>query len=122
MTSIEFTVSAAELAAGTYVVTLGGEIDSYTAPELGRALEPLASKGAREIVVDLLDVPFIDSTALGILLRTSRRLRTDGGTLVLVTDDPRILRAFEISGLAAHFRFERSLADAVAGSLERACA
>jgi anti-sigma B factor antagonist len=118
----EFRVTAAELVADSYVVTVAGEADVYSSPELGRELDKLCTHGAREIIVDLLDVPFIDSTVLGVLLTTTRRLRVVGGELVLVTDDPRILRAFEITGLVGQFRFDRSLASAVERSLERAYA
>ena len=67
-------------------------------------------------------MPFIDSTILGVLLKASRRARDEGGTLVLVSDDPRITRAFEITGLLGQFTFERSLAAAVERSLERSFA
>ena len=120
MGSVDFKVSSAELAAGSYVVTVGGDADPSAVPTLSRELARLVDDGAREIVVDLLDVPFIDSTVLGVLLRMSRRLRADGGEFVLVSDDPRVLRAFEITGLAAQFRFEKTLAAAVERALGNA--
>lgn len=120
MSSVDFTVTSAELAADSYVVTLGGDADPYAAPTLERELVRLSDDGAREVVVDMLDVPFIDSTVLGVLLRLSRRVRADGGEFVLVSDDPRLLRAFEISGLSTNFRFEKTLAAAVERALENA--
>ena len=120
VSAVDFKVSCAELLPGSYVVTLGGDADPYAVPSLARELERLTDLGAREIVVDLLDVPFIDSTVLGVLLKTARRLRADGGDFVLVSDDPRVLRPFEITGLSAHFRFEKTLAAAVERALENA--
>lgn len=120
VSSVDFKVTCAELVPGAYVVTLGGDADPFAVPALTHELQRLADGGAREIVVDLLDVPFIDSTVLGVLLTTSRRLRADGGQFVLVTDDPRVLRAFEITGLATHFCFEPTLASAVDRALENA--
>ena len=115
----EFKLSTAELTDDAYVVTICGECDAYNAPQLDGELDRLLGDGAREIIVDLLDVPFIDSTVLGVLLKASRRARADGREVVLVSEDPRVLRVFEITGLLGHFRFERSLANAVERSLGR---
>jgi anti-anti-sigma factor len=64
-------------------------------------------------VVDLVEVGFIDSTALGLLLRFQPRFRGRGGDLVLVSDDRRVLRTLEITGLDRMFRIERRLGQAV---------
>ncbi len=95
------------------MVTLSGEADVLAAPHLRRHLDEIAAGGAGEVIVDLLRVPFLDSTILGVLLGAARRMRSAGGEVVLVSDDPRVLRTFEISGLVSSFRFERTLADAV---------
>jgi anti-sigma B factor antagonist len=110
---LTFRLSSAELTDDTFIVTVSGEADALAAPELQRQLDALAEDGARELIVDLLRVPFLDSTILGVLLRTARRVRADGGDVVLISDDPRVLRTFEISGLVSSFRFERSLNAAV---------
>ena len=106
-------MSSAELTDDAFIVTVSGEADAHAAPTLQRELDGLADDGARELIVDLLQVPFLDSTVLGVLLRSARRIRADGGDVVLVSDDPRLLRAFEISGLVSSFRFERTLHEAV---------
>jgi len=59
-------------------------------------------------------VSFIDSTVLGVLLSYHERLQNLGGELVIVTEDRRVLRTFEITGLDRIFAIERRLADAVA--------
>ena len=115
----QFRLSTAELVEGAYVVTISGEADVASAPQLSEELERLVGDGAHEVIVDLLDVPFVDSTVLGVLLKVSRRARAEGGEVVLVSDDPRVLRVFEITGLTSQFTFERSLARAVERSLER---
>ena len=73
-------------------MTVGGEADIHGAPQLSEELQRLAGDGWREIIVDPTDEFFIDSTILGVLLKASRRARDEGGTLVLVSDDPRITR------------------------------
>jgi anti-anti-sigma factor len=110
---LTFRLSSAELTDDAFIVTVSGEADALAAPTLQRELDVLADDGARELIVDLLQVPFLDSTILGVLLRSARRMRADGGDVVLVSDHPRVLRTFEISGLVSSFRFERTLIGAV---------
>jgi anti-anti-sigma factor len=65
-------------------------------------------------VVDLGDVGFMDSTALRVLLKALPRFARRGGKLVLVTEDRRILRTLEITGLNMKFTVEPKLTDAIA--------
>ena len=116
--AIGFRVSTAALLDGRYVVTVRGEADALIAAELEREFDTLIGGATREVIVDMIDVPFVESTTLAVLLRMARRLRADDAKLVLVTDDPRVLRTFEISGLFPQFTFERTLSSAVERTLE----
>jgi len=95
------------------IVSLGGEVDAHTAPRLDEELAGAIEAGARRVVVDLAGTSFVDSTVLGVLLRTQRRLDGLEGRLVLVSDDPRILRVFELTGLDRQFQIERSLTETI---------
>jgi len=114
MSTLEFKISSAHLADDAYILSIGGEIDLFTAPQLEEHLAELTAAGARRIVVDLASAAFIDSTVLGVLLKTLARLEAGGGDLVLVSNDRRILKVFEITGLARVFRIEPTLTDGVA--------
>jgi anti-anti-sigma factor len=116
---LDFRLTTAELVDGTYVVTITGEADAADVESLSDELEEVLGEGASSLIVDLLEVPFIDSAVLGVLLRFSRRLRSGGGELVLVADDPRVLRTFEIAGLSAQFRFARTLTAAVEDAIQK---
>ncbi len=85
------------------VVAVAGEIDIFTAPQLREKLVELVDAGERLIVVDLLQVDFLDSTALGVLVGIHRRLSPEGGALKLVCTKPHILKMFRISGLDQTF-------------------
>jgi len=111
---LEFSVKTAELGGDAFIVTLTGEADLHTAPELDRALQGVLGLGGTAVAVDLGEVSFIDSTALGVLLRYQPRFGARGGDLVIVTQDRRVLRTFEITGLDKVFRIEQRLADGVA--------
>ena len=99
MSVIGFEIRTAKLTPGTYVVSVTGEIDAFTSPALEQELEWVLGDGASNAVVDLCDVGFLDSTALRVLLKVLPRFSKRGGKLVLVTEDRRVLRTFEITGL-----------------------
>jgi anti-sigma B factor antagonist len=113
MSALDLSITTAELGENAFVVTLAGEADLYTAPELERALEGVIALGATAVVLDLADVTFVDSTTLAILVRYNARFGSLGGDLVIVSDDRRVLRTFEITGLAKMFRIQDRLAEAV---------
>jgi anti-sigma B factor antagonist len=110
---LEFNVSTAGLGDNAFVVAAAGEADMYTAPALEQALEGVVGLGGTSAVVDLAEVSFIDSTVLSVLLRFRERFEELGGRLVLVTDDRRVLRTFEITGLDRIFTIERRLAEGI---------
>ena len=110
--------TTAQIGADAYVVSVSGELDIATAGRFAEEFERTAERNARRVIVDLVGLTFIDSVALGVLTEEARRLRASGGTCIVVSQDPRILRVFEITGLDRIFRIERSLAEAVEGVLE----
>jgi anti-sigma B factor antagonist len=114
MRTTEFQMSSATLGRGVQIVSLGGEVDVHTAPRLDEEIAGAIETGARRVVVDLAGTSFIDSTVVGVLLRAHQRLLGDEGQLVLVSDDPRILRVFQLTGLDRRFTIERSLMETIA--------
>lgn len=101
---------------GACVVSVAGELDLYTAPEFERQLLGAARKGAAALVVDLLECGFIDSTALGILIKANRCLNGSRTPLTLVIDDRNIRKVFEVMGLDRVFPIYGSRADALTGA------
>lgn len=110
--------TTAQIGADAYVVSVSGELDIATAGRFAEEFERTAERDARRVIVDLIGLTFIDSVALGVLTEEARRLRSVGGTCIVVSQDPRILRVFEITGLDRIFRIERSLAEAVEGVID----
>jgi anti-sigma B factor antagonist len=91
------------------VIAVGGEIDVATAPQLRECLHKAIAQGQATVVVDLLGVTFLDSTALGVLVGALKRCRELGGELHVVVTDFRIMKIFEITGLNKVFRIDDSL-------------
>jgi anti-sigma B factor antagonist len=100
---------------GVSVVSATGEIDIATAPPLRRQLEASIDRGPAVVVVDLLGVTFMDSTALGVLVGALKRTRAAGGALRIVVSDTRVLKVFEITGLTEVFSIFATVEDAVRG-------
>jgi anti-anti-sigma factor len=107
---IGFDIRTAQLTPSTYVVSVTGEIDAFTSPALGQELDWVLGDG----VVDLANVNFIDSMALRVLLKALPGFSRRGGKLVLVSEDRRVLRTLEITGLDMKFTVEPRLAEAIA--------
>ncbi len=96
------------------VISVVGEIDLATAPELRAVLDRVLDAGAASLIVDLSGTTFIDSTALGVLIGAWKRTQNEGRTMSVVASDPRILRVFEITGLTDLFPLHGSLDEAMA--------
>jgi anti-sigma B factor antagonist len=100
-----FHVGTEEVAEGTFVVAVDGELDLYTAPDLEAALLGALAAGGRRIAVDLALTTFIDSVALGTLVRAAKELRQEDGMLVVVCG-PDVGHFFEVAGLDRFFDLE----------------
>ena len=108
-----FNLSTARVGEGTYIVSVYGELDLHTVGRLEEELAAAVEHGAQRVVVDLAMVSFMDSTALGALVAAHKRLRLASGDLSIVSDDPRVVRVFQITGLDRTMRLRSSLTDAV---------
>ena len=114
MSTIEsFRVLTDELTPGVRAVSLVGEGDLYSAPHLDGALNDALADDPVVVVVDLAAATFIDSTILGVLVKSAKSARGRGCDFVVVCNDRRLQRIFEITGVRPLFRFERTIAEAV---------
>jgi len=84
-------------------VTVRGEIDVASAPALRNTLHAVCEEGVTSVTVDLRQVTFLDSSALGVLVGALRRCRERDSRFQLVVDSPRLRKIFEITGLNSVF-------------------
>ncbi|HSC74534.1 MAG TPA: STAS domain-containing protein [Gaiellaceae bacterium] len=94
------------------VVKLAGELDLYNAPRLRDALAEACKDAPSRVVVDLSEVEFIDSTALGVLIEARTRL-DNRRAFLLAAPGLETRRALEISGLDRHFTVHDSVSEAL---------
>ena len=87
---------------GAVVVSLAGELDLYNAEQVRSALLDACAREPELLVVDLGEVRFIDSTALGVLIEARSRMADRRG-FRLAAPGVETRRALEVSGLDQHF-------------------
>ena len=78
-----------------------GELDIATTPELEQALADATADGVEEIVLDLRELTFMDSTGLRALAQANTRADASGVALSIVRGPRQIERVLEISGLGS---------------------
>ncbi|HET6153839.1 MAG TPA: STAS domain-containing protein [Marmoricola sp.] len=88
---------------GTTLVSVGGEIDVYTAPKLRDKITELVNSGHHALVIDMEKVDFLDSTGLGVLVGGLKKVRAQDGSMSLICNQDRLLKIFRITGLAKVF-------------------
>jgi anti-sigma B factor antagonist len=98
------------------IVRLGGELDLYNAAQVRSALVDACAEAPERIVVDLGEVEFIDSTALGVLIETRTKLDNRDG-LLLAAPGLETRRALQISGLDKLFNVHDSVPEALAAKV-----
>lgn len=87
--------------AGRVVVHVRGYVDLETEAQFGQALRAaLADEGVRELVVDLAQVPFLDSSGVRVLLEA--RLTATSRDALLVVRNPQAVvdQVLQITGVA----------------------
>jgi anti-sigma B factor antagonist len=73
-----------------------GELDAYTVGQFREALGELASKP--KLLIDMSQVPFVDSAGLGALIGGIRRAREVGGDVAVCCNRPTLVRLLHTTG------------------------
>ncbi|MFB8273634.1 STAS domain-containing protein [Streptomyces sp. NPDC055955] len=102
------------------VVTVGGDIDVYTAPELREQLVELVNDGIFHIVLDMEDVDYLDPTGLGVLFGGLKMVHAHEGSLRLVCNQQHYLKIFRTPRLTKVFPVHGSVEAALRAALYEA--
>lgn len=95
--SLDITTAATD---GGALVSVVGEVDVSCADELRAAIDAQLSQGLDgELVVDLSQVPYIDSTGIGVLVGAAHRAQEAGGTLVVARPQRNVARVLGLLGV-----------------------
>jgi anti-anti-sigma factor len=100
------------------VVHLSGDVDLAAVPQVESEVSVLLESGLHNLVLDLAEVTYADSSALGLLVWLDRQLDGTDGRVVLVGADRNVARVLEMSGLvsvAESIKTGDSVEDALGG-------
>ena len=103
-----------------FVVAATGELDVYTSPNLRQSLDSVLAEGAEKVVVDLTGLSFIDSSGLGVLVGTQKRIKElpRGSFAVVCHDGSTVRRLLTLTGLAHVLSVHDSLSAALLDTSE----
>jgi anti-anti-sigma factor len=101
VTPAPFEVKVGDLDQGVRTVSVRGELDLSTAPELEGPLNEVLENGDGSLLIDLASCEFIDSTGIALIVRAWQRIDSDGNghSLVICSENDQVRRVLEITGL-----------------------
>ncbi len=118
MSPLPFEVRNETLDGGVEAVTVRGELDMNTAPELEQALERAIADPAAAVMLDLCDCEFIDSTGIALIVRSWQRLDREAGNgkgrFVLCSHNHQVRRLLQITGVESQISLHEQREDALA--------
>ena len=103
-----------DLAGAAQVVRVQGELDLGTADRFSGALRTAVQAGDGPVVVDLCDVPFMDSTGLHLLLNLQRRLARSRRSLAIACAPTGVHHLFELTRMDEMFDLHETCEAAIA--------
>ncbi|HEX6967920.1 MAG TPA: STAS domain-containing protein [Micromonosporaceae bacterium] len=96
------------------VVSVAGELDMATAPQLQDRISDLLDRGHDRIVFDLDGLSFCDSTGLSVLIRAKNSCDENDGQVRLAAPQRTVLRVLQVSGLTEVLEIHETTAEALA--------
>ncbi|MFA6599785.1 MAG: STAS domain-containing protein [Candidatus Omnitrophota bacterium] len=95
-------------------ITVEGDLDFHTSPDLRRELTKLVDQQTPKILIDLEKVGYIDSSGLATFVELFQRMKRYGGKLALFNLAPSVRGVFEIAKLDTIFRLAKNREEALA--------
>ena len=107
-------VPAARKDGDAVVVSVRGEVDLNNSPELRSELFGILSRHSpKRVILNLSEVPYMDSSAVAVLVETLQKVRKTGGKVYLTNLQPRVQGLIEIARLGTIFVLAKDEAEAL---------
>lgn len=98
---------------GTFtVITVAGELDTGTAPELERAIQDALAEGPSALLLDLSSTEYVSSMGLRVFLSTLKVLRARQGRLILAGLNTEVQEIMDMAGFSPLFEITKTVEDA----------
>lgn len=104
-------IDSRQLSNGWLAISVDGEVDIATVDMLQAAIDEAYEKQSGDLVVDLTDSTFMDSTGLKALIMADRRFSEDGRSFAIVVSGGPVSRLIDLSGVNTTIRTVSSLDD-----------
>jgi anti-sigma B factor antagonist len=82
------------------IIVVRGELDLATSPELEAQLRKVWDSGNEQLVIDLRELEFMDSTGLSIIVKAHQRLSDEGRQLSIVRGSQQVQRLLDLTGVS----------------------
>ncbi|WP_018887318.1 STAS domain-containing protein [Paenibacillus massiliensis] len=92
-----------EVSSGANVVHLSGELDLSVAPDFRLVMEPLVGESEKDLIMNLKELKYIDSTGIGILLSILKTRHAAGSKFYVEEVPSQIQKLFDMTGIAKFF-------------------
>jgi anti-sigma B factor antagonist len=82
------------------VLALSGELDLASSPTLEQELDRALEAGTSQLIVDLRELEFMDSTGLSVIVKAHQRVEEAGGQFGVVKGSTQVQRLLSLTGVA----------------------
>ncbi|TCO78073.1 STAS domain-containing protein [Marinisporobacter balticus] len=89
-----------------WMINIAGEIDIYTANQLKETLMKMLDEHNENIKINCLELDYIDSTGLGVLIGALKRLKKENKSIIIINPKKNISKLLTITGLNKIFIIE----------------
>ena len=96
------------------IIDVNEDLGSYAAADLRKTIDTLIDGASQKIVVNLSEVQHINSTAIGAMVGSAKRLRTNGGDLKVYGLAANLKRTFDLVGASSVLEIYDSESSALA--------
>lgn len=94
-----------QLEGKTLTISLGGRLDTTTAPDLEMAIQPIRNGEVEEFIIDMNNLEYVSSAGLRVLLSAQKNMNRYG-SMVIRNVCPEVMEVFEITGFLDIFTIE----------------
>ncbi len=111
-------ISHSEFAIGAHIINLSGPLNTNLAEEVTQTFRDISNQGIERVVINLADVPFIDSRGLVALVTGYRIFDSNARNfrLAALNNQPKLL--FDLTGFDRIFQTFNSVAEAIEAELD----
>lgn len=98
---------------GIQVLSLRGELDAHTAPELEAAIQKCKDDQNFKIVINGEQLQYISSAGLGVFMADIEEVREEGGDIKIAALQPKVFNIFDLLGFPLLFNIVDTVEEAV---------